>query len=448
MSVNQFSDLALRRSLRYRTYRNSLEAENFGYGVAWRATRLPVLGAAGSLGRSYSATSPTRSYANTTESSLSLDEPVYWTGGTFSVKGSRSTTRTDSAGAVTATRTEPSYAASYTQPLYLFVGDPRRRGWKKTELAHASALASFERERLSIWVEARRLYYLNVQKESELDLEKKTLESARSVLSTVEALVNAGKNAPVDLSRAEIRHQREQRRLKNAQTALEKLRNDILNFLQLPRGTTMRLTTTLTYEPFKKDVAELLEFSRAHRQDYLNARRSLEQAELSLKDIREEVRPNLSVGSSYNSSKTIPEPGLVDYARGWSVSGTLSMTLFNSGITRLKVEQANRSLENARLGLQDLERAIEAEVRNAFLDIKRLDEQVGDYEVNRKQVGKNLQAVRYRYTNGIDRLIDVFDAENEMRALELEFLGLLASYYTARDQLVLIVGGPLEGALP
>jgi hypothetical protein len=40
----------------------------------------------------------------------------------------------------------------------------------------------------------------------------------------------------------------------------------------------------------------------------------------------------------------------------------------------------------------------------------------------------------------LTRLTDVFDAENALRDLELEYLGLLVNFNTARDQLNVLVG--------
>jgi outer membrane protein TolC len=67
-----------------------------------------------------------------------------------------------------------------------------------------------------------------------------------------------------------------------------------------------------------------------------------------------------------------------------------------------------------------------------------------DFDAARKLGADNLRAVRYRYSSGLDRLIDVFDAENQNHDQELEYLGVLINYHTARDQLALTIDGPLE----
>jgi outer membrane protein TolC len=57
---------------------------------------------------------------------------------------------------------------------------------------------------------------------------------------------------------------------------------------------------------------------------------------------------------------------------------------------------------------------------------------------------RNVNAIRLQYRNGLTRLTDVFDAENELRDLELEYLGLLVNFNTERDRLKTLVGKDLN----
>ena len=88
--------------------------------------------------------------------------------------------------------------------------------------------------------------------------------------------------------------------------------------------------------------------------------------------------------------------------------------------------------------------SIKVDVSNGYLNIKNLEGQLVDFDAARKLGAENLRAVRYRYSSGMDRLIDVFDADNEMHDQELEYLGVLINYHGARDQLVLTLDGLLE----
>jgi len=292
------------------------------------------------------------------------------------------------------------------------------------------------------------LYYQTIEQQSSVAVEKQTLQAARQLLAISQALLRAGRYAPVEVSRAQLRYSLEERRIKNAQTALDQQLNKDRIILQLPAQSRLVLTSKLEYEPFSFGLKELVDLALAHRQDYLSAQRSLEISELNLKDLKESSRPFLSVVGSYSNSRNISNTTFDTMNYGWTFGGLATWLLFDSGITRVKVRQASADLENSRITIENIRQQVRVDVENAYLNIKNLEQQLKDFEPNRVQAENNLKAVQYRYRNGLDRLIDVFDAEDEMRSLELEYLGLLVSYYSARDQMALVIDSRLPGTRP
>lgn len=463
VSLDRFSELAWENSLRAQLYRNSMDSANLSLRANYRIARLPQMTLTSSDQRALDATTSNanaglaldtatfaappvaNTYTNTLNQSLTVNSPVYPTGGTLGLTMAQNRSVIESAGATASAEISPRFSASYTQPLFIFTGDLNRRNWKRTQLNYDSAVASLNHEKLAIWVDARTVYYQAVQKQSSLEVERETLKSSQAVLSVTQALVNAGRYAPVELSRAELRYAREQRRILNAQTALTQGLNELKNFVQMPSSAHVVLTTQLAYEPFTWSLPALVEFALQHRQDYANANRALDLAQLNLKDIKESNRPNISVVSTVYRGRVLNNPGTVTtYNNGWSVQGLATWLLFDSGITRLKVKQTVKDNDNARIAAENIRHQIQVDVENAFLNVKGLETQLRDFDASRKQALNNVKAVRYRYANGLDRLIDVFDAENDMRDLELEYLGVLISYHSAKDQLALTLDGQLE----
>lgn len=461
LSLERFADIALRNSLRSTIYRNSLESTDLSFRSSYISSRFPEIALQASAERSFSQASyqsslastntvafpdTSRTYGTQTNLSASLNLPLYVTGGSFSMGAmqSRNLTNTSGLGPAT-TETSPSWQASYTQPLFVFVGDGRRRNWKRTLLAHESSVASLDREKLAIWVDARALYYQAMQQQSTVEVELQTLRSSKELLNITRALTRVGRYAPVELNRAELRYALEERRIKSAQAALRAKLNNVKYFLQLPANVHFVLTTKLEYEKFDWELRDLINFALAHRQDYLNARRSLELQKLSVLDARETNRPNLSLVSSYSNARVLYNPGTPANTYGWTIQALATWNLFDFGVTRLKVKESLLELSNSRIALENIRQQVQTEVENAYINIKNLEEQLRDFNFNRKQAANNLKAVRYRYSNGIDRLIDVFDAENELRQLELEYLDLVVSYHAARDQMALSINGRLTG---
>jgi outer membrane protein TolC len=87
-------------------------------------------------------------------------------------------------------------------------------------------------------------------------------------------------------------------------------------------------------------------------------------------------------------------------------------------------------------------------VENAYLEVKRTEEQIADFGPQKDAAERNVRAIRLQYKNGLTRLTDVFDAENQMRELDLEYLGLLVAFNTARDRLKVLIGTDLDELAP
>ncbi len=468
LSLRRCEELALSDSLRARIYRNSRDSAGLGYRAAYLSLRFPQVAVSASALRAYSETSPallqpspdvilstsgaaassyglSSTYGTQTQAAASVSLPVFATGGALAASASQSRALTNTAGSPPATvETSPSWQASYIQPLFIFTGDPNRRSWRRAQLSYDAAIASLEHERLAIVIDARGLYYQTLLQQSTLDVEVQTLKAAEEIVGITRALTDAGKYAPVELNRAQLRFTQEERRIRNARTALDRAVNNIRMFLQLPGGIGLELTSKLEYRKFAWTSADLVNYALTHRQDYLNAKRSEELLELSLKDLRESARPNLALVGAYGYSRVVPSGSFDARTYNWSAQAQASWLLFDSGTTRAKVDQGLKDLENARHETERVRQQVQVDVENAYLNISNFDEQLRGFEADREMAMNNMKAVRYRYSNGIDRLIDVFDAENQMRALELEYLGLLVDFHSAKGQLALSVNGPLD----
>ncbi|MFI5363088.1 MAG: TolC family protein [Elusimicrobiota bacterium] len=460
LSLDQYADMALRQSLRVKINNTTLASADFSRQADYRTLRLPQAtanlsgersggratsnGPAMDLSTGTSGVTYPVSAANNAET-LNLNWPVFLTGGSVGLTLGQNGSLSNTDGEVSTTYNTPMWSASYTQPLFLFTGDPSRRHWRRSELAYANAAAASRHERLAIWAQARSYYYQVLQSLAALEVEQETFKSAEIVLKTSRALVEAGRIAPVELNRAQLRYTHEQRLVSNAQTTLNQALNQLKQFVLLPAGTEVALTTKLGFPRFTISSPALLDFALQNRQDYANAKRACELADLTVKDVQETNRPLLAVTSSYGSDRLIASPGpITTNTNGWSVSGTATWLLFDSNITHLKTEQSRQDLNNAELAKENIREAISVDVTNAFLNIKNLESQLVDFDASRKLGADNLLAVRYRYSSGLDRLIDVFDAEDENHDQELEYLGVLINYHSARDQMVLTIDGPLE----
>ena len=440
LTVDEYTRLALQESVRARISRHSLSGNTFNRQVTYIALRYPSLSWNAALGRSGSEGQTFKNNTNTYDTSLTYSQPIYVTGGSVSATLGHNESGTDSGGTLSFSGNKPRYNLSYSQPLFLFVKDPNKRTWRRTELSYQNSLDSYESERLEIVFGARDHYYRVLLKLAELGVEKKKLVSSREVYRVTQALVNAGKLAPIELNRSVIRYKGDERRLQNARVAYWQVLNDGKDRVGVPRDTVVVFTSTLTYTAFTATLERLIEYSYVHQPSIRSARRNVELAQISLREAQESTRPRFTLTSAWSLAETTGGT-IADTRRDWNVQLGMAWPFFDSRRSYYVVLANRENLANTRLQLQATERDVATAVANFYVEIKRTEEQIQGFDVNRQQSLENVRIIKVRYRQGLDRLLDVFDAENVARDLDFEYLKLLFTFSNSVDSMSRLIGG-------
>lgn len=445
LTLEDYVTLAMKQGSRVMTAYNNFENQTLGYKISYRQSRLPQLTASGSLNKSKSDLSSVITRREEASGSVSMAQPVYLSGANLSVSASETTTREEDVLGESHNFTKPAYQASLSQPLFLFTGNSAWRQWLQTKIGYRIAADQYRDELRGIENEARAKYYAVLLNKEQVEVERLKLESSRRARAIATALVKAGRYAGIELSRSDVKYQLDVRRLRNAEVSLQKAINDALEFASLPSQTKITFTSKLSYTPLKIALEKLIAYALQHSPDYLNARRRLELSELSLKTTLEENNPLLSATASVSKSESGDDTTRSE-TRAWSGGLNLTWKFFDSRLTYLSVQTARNSLENERISFEQLEKNIRTNIANAYLEVKRNEEQIEDIRRSRDEARRTVDVVRTRYKNGRDRLIDVFDSESDLRSLELEYLNALIAANQSKDSLSLLIGGLLDEA--
>ncbi len=442
MSLDDYVDHALRQGNLGLQNTIGFQTATYARGIALRQTSLPSLNysGSGSLGETTNSAPPlddvvtkTKSYSN----ALTLSEPLP-TGTVLSLSGTYPY-NWSSGSSGTTSQSSSQYNLQATQPLYIFAQNAVWRSRERARLQFDSARDSYEQEVLSIKAQARSLYYAVMLSLQSLEVAKRKLKGSRALLRVSQALSDNGKVAPVEVTRAEISVRTDERQLENAQASLDKAILGAKNFISLPVDVKMYFTTLLEFNPIQVGQPRLLDYALANRPEIRRQRRSLILAEFDLAETKEAGRPVFSLNGSYEKSLQGGQTTL-----GWTAGASATWLLFDSFVTRDRIRQSQLSLDSAQLTMADLERTTRVDVQSAYIDVMNAEKQIQDFKVSRDQAGQNVEIIRTRFQNGLDRLLDVFDAENQARDLDVEYLNLLVNHLQAKDRLVQLIGAPLE----
>jgi len=447
LTINEFVNLALKTGLG--AIRNNLEYENarLTRKIAFKQTTAPTLTAAlsGDLTQNrYSnpASSSVLTKTDFGEASLTLNQPLP-TGTIFSLTGKYNGTFARSPLQYEHDFLRPGWSAALTQPIFVFVKNPVLRSRKKTSLNYDNAADSYRATILDLQAQARALYYDVLLKRESLGVEKRKLAASKALLKVTEELVKAGKLAPVERTRANVRAEQDHRQVLAAVNNLRKSKQNANNFLHAALDQPISYTSQLSYEPFTPTLDALVAYALNHRPELKRLRRAQALAELDLQEAKEPTRPSLDLSAGYDSSDTSNRLSGIGtnktLTRQWQAGALLSWRFFDSSITSDQARQAFNAKRLADLAYEEGMRATILEVKNAYMDVKALESQL-DFQSIRESARENIEILRIQVQHGSGRIIDVFDAENEAKNIDLQYLNLLVNYYLTQDRLAQLLG--------
>jgi outer membrane protein TolC len=439
VTLDEFTEKAIQQGIEGKENELGLQTAGYTREIAFRKTDSPTFNFNHSNSRGETIVNGSPELTNAQQSTLTMNEltPL----GTNINANGQWATAGGTLGAGSATVAQPGLSLSVTQPLYLFVKNSVLRARKIADLNFANAKDLYDMTVLSLRTQAHSLYYSIMLGEESIKVDERKVASSQKLLEVTQALIKAGKSAAVDSMRAKLTLQDDERQLQNDQVIRDQAILNAKNFIFWPLDQPLEFTSQLQFSPFDKKVDRLIAYAKIHNPQLHQLQRDEDLARLAYEASVEPTRPTFSLAGTYNDQQT-KDPSILSH--GWSWTGEMNWLFFDSFVTRDQARQARIAQWVADLNTHNAERTIEVNIRNAYLEVKRTEKQLLDFQTSRDQTQKNVEIVRIRFKNGLDRLIDVFDAETQMRTLDNEYLNLLVSYNQAKDNLSQLVGADVE----
>jgi outer membrane protein TolC len=262
---------------------------------------------------------------------------------------------------------------------------------------------------------------------------------ATSKVSLDQAVANhqAGTAPLLDELRARVDYQSLEQQLIVAQNQLEKDKLALARTIGLPLAQKFNLTDTAPYAAFDQiDVNEAIRDAHANRKDLAAMVEQTKAAEESRKQSTADRYPKLSFAGDYGDIGVN-----VRHSHGTGdAQGTLSAPLFKEYQLRGEAEISQSQLDTQRAQLSDLNAQVDADVRDALLDIASAQKQV---EVSRSSVdlaNEALSEAQQRYANGVSDNLAVSQAEQSVAQANDQYVTSLYRHNVAKLSLARSVG--------
>ncbi|HEY6489917.1 MAG: TolC family protein [Terracidiphilus sp.] len=262
---------------------------------------------------------------------------------------------------------------------------------------------------------------------------------ATSRISLDQAVANhqAGTAPLLDELRARVDYQSLEQQLIVARNQLEKDKLALARTIGLPLEQKFNLTDTAPYEAFDQiDVDAAIHDARANRKDLAAMIEQTKAAEQQRKASTADRLPKLALAADYGDIGVN-----VRHSHGTGdAQATLSAPLFKEFALRGEAQISQSQLDTQRAQLSDLNAQVDADVRDALLDIASAQKQV---EVSRSSVdlaNEALSEAQQRYANGVSDNLAVSQAEQSVAQANDQYVASLYRHNIAKLSLARALG--------
>jgi outer membrane protein TolC len=269
-------------------------------------------------------------------------------------------------------------------------------------------------------------------------------ESARAQQTSAQALYDqaldlkqGGLVAGIDVLRAEVQLSTETQRSTRAANDAAKAKLQLARVIGLPLGQSFSLDATLPEIPEPEtDVQHAVERAYASRPDYRAALERIESAQAARRAVIGEALPSFRVNADYGAIGLTPQDALATY----SVSGVVSIPIFQGGRMRGQLLEADAELRRRRAEAEDLKASIYYEIQSAVLDLHATSEELQTAAKARDLAAQQLTQARDRFAAGVAGSIEVVQAQEAVAVANEQHISALYGYDLAKAALIRGVG--------
>jgi outer membrane protein len=266
-----------------------------------------------------------------------------------------------------------------------------------------------------------------------------SLDQLERFAASVETRYKAGLVSQFDLLRATVQVENIKPGVIQAENALNLAREGFKLLLGMDLATEFRLSGELRMVDEEFVLEELVDQAMENRVEIRNLKNTERIAQLSQAITRRTNLPTLAGGATYTRTKPFSFTG-----DEWGSSLTFNIgfqwPLF-SGFSNLhKTREAALMLKEARLGLENLERAIQVEVKQSYLSYLAAKEAIDAAQENVGQAQKAFEIIETRYKNGLATNLEVLDTELAYRQSQVNYLTALKNYNTSLAEIYKAIG--------
>ena len=340
------------------------------------------------------------------------------------------------------TNTKHSFSNTGSISIPIYQGGRLREGRKSARYALSSADLSLENTMQTVRLQST-IYYFNVlQYRNLIEVYEEEVLTLQEHLRNVNAQFRVGTVAKVDVLESQVELANAMQNLVNIQNNYDVAVATLNNYIGLPADTVIRPQDALTYRKYDLKLSDCTKYALENRADVAMADYSVKQAESSKRSAKSGWYPTVSAGVS----KELDTRNMFGHKVNdqWSVGVSASWDVFDGGITRAQVNQADAALIRAQEVAAQTREQVQLDVQSAFLDLHAAERNIATTQAAVVLGEENYKIAQVRYAAGVGTNLDVMDASRKLTEARSNYFTALYNYNTSKASLDRYMGVPVE----
>lgn len=366
-----------------------------------------------------------------------------------------SITRNDKASTITLPGAEGGAQSVEISPLYsrnaqlvvskqLDISGALRTSRSIAELGVLAAQIELQRTREQTVLEVRNAFYQVLRAQAALEVAEANLASLEEHLRQAQAFYREGVKAQFDVLRAETQVANARQSVIAARNAVDLAKAALNNTMGIDVTTPVVLQTEEEVTPVVPQFSESVALAYENRPEVQQAMVAIEVAQRGVSLARTGNRPTLAL--SWNANATADGGAFQSRAFQWNAVAAVSMPIFEGGLTRARVRQAQGEVETAIVTEDQVRQAVALDVQQAILSMSDAVERMQSAAKNVDQAREALRLAKLRYQEGISTTLEVTDAQAALTQAENNLVNARYDYLQARARYLRAIGSTFTQA--
>lgn len=307
---------------------------------------------------------------------------------------------------------------------------------KSARASKAAAQADYLTAREKIISNIRSAYYSLNHYIRQNSVAKTRHDNYAKRLDWAMSYYEAGAKAKIEVTQAKADLANSKLKLVKTESAIAQYKAELASAMGQPLLNIDAVDDMLAYKAYEITMEDAVDYAVANRPELLAQQKNVQYAQLNLDYQKKGLAASVTAGVEYGFSGSAPFD-----ERDWTASLSLSIPLWDGGLTQGKIEGAAAELNTAAAEFDSLKNSVILEVRKAWQAVYESKEALWASLESEHLAKETLDLAEGRYKAGVGDSLEISDAVESYAAAQSETVTALYNYKHSQLELEKAMGG-------